>query len=249
MLFGLTNAPAAFQWFMKNIFSDMLDITVVVYLDNILIYSDNKVDHQKHVKEVLQHLRKHGLFACTYKCKFDMPTVEYLGYLLTPKGLWMDEAKVSTIQSWPEPRKVKDIQSFLGFANFYRRFIFGYSNIVIPLTRLTRKGTPWSWSSDCQLAFDMLKRAFTTASILTHWIPDTQIIVETDASNYAIAGIVSIVCPDQEIQLVAFHSRSLNLAELNYDTHNKELLAIFECFCHSAWKTPMPKKTKGSLLV
>ena len=146
----------------------------------------------------------------------------------------MDKAKIQTILDWLEPQKVKDIQSFLGFANFYRRFIFNYSDIVVPMTRLTRKDTPWLWTSQCQQAFDSLKEAFTNAPILTHWEPDCPLIVETDASDYAIAAILSLKKSDGEIHPVAFLSRTLHDAELNYDTHDKELLAIFEAF--KAWR-------------
>ena len=117
MPFGLTNAPAAFQRFMNDIFSNMLDVCVMVYLDDILIYSDNP---EQHVREVLQRLRENGLYAGANKWNFHEDTVEYLGYILSPTGLTMDPIKVQTIQDWPEPRKVKDVQSFLGFANFYR---------------------------------------------------------------------------------------------------------------------------------
>ena len=154
----------------------------------------------------------------------------------------MDEAKVKVIQDWPIPRKVKDIQSFLGFANFYRRFIRDYSKITIPLTRLTRKGIPWEWSDKAQSAFEDLKKAFTSAPILTHWIPDAPIVVETDASDYALAAIVSTYV-DGDIHPIAFHSRTFSSAELNYDVHDKELLAIFEAF--QKWRhylegTPVP---------
>jgi hypothetical protein len=142
----------------------------------------------------------------------------------------MDEAKIKIIQDWPEPKKVRDIQSFLGFANFYRRFIYDYSDIVVPLTRLTRKASKWNFDQSCRLAFDSLKKAFTTAPVLTHWIPEAQIIVETDASDYALAAILSIVTVDDQVHPVAFHSRTFSPAELNYDTHDKELLAIFDAF-------------------
>jgi len=125
---------------------------------------------------------------------------------------------------------VKDIPSFLGFANFYRWFIFNYSDIVVPLTRLTRKDAPWNFSEDCRRSFNVLKHAFTTAPILTHFIPDTPIIVETDSSDYTIAGILSITCADGEIHPVMYYSQTLTALELNYDTHDKELLAIFEAF-------------------
>jgi hypothetical protein len=230
MPFGLTNSPAAFQRFMNDIFSDMLDVCVIVYLDDILVYSDNPEDHRKHVREVLRRLRENNLYAGTKKCTFHTDTIEYLGYILSPTGLSMDPAKVQTIQDWPEPRKVKDVQSFLGFANFYRRFIHEYSDIVVPLTRLTRKDLKWNFSDACRDAFNKLKTAFQSAPVLTHWIPDAPMTVETDASDYAIAAILSITLPDGEIHPVAFHSRTLSAPELNYDTHDKELLAIFEAF-------------------
>jgi len=235
MPFGLTNAPAAFQRFFNTIFADMLDVCVIVYLNDILIYSEDMESHQQHVWEVLRRLRLHGLFAKLEKCEFHSDSVEYLGYRLSPEGLTMSPDKIQTISDWPEPRKVKDIQSFLGFANFYRRFIFNYSDIVVPLTQLTWKDAPWTFSGDCRHAFNALKHAFTTVPILTHFIPDTPIIVEMDASDYAVAGILSITCTDGEICLVAFYSRTLTAPELNYDTHDKELLATFEAFrnwCH-----------------
>ena len=230
MPFGLTNSPAAFQRLMNDVFRDLLDKCVTVYLDDILIYSDNPSEHRKHVREVLRRLRQHGLYARADKCKFSVDTVEYLGFILSPSGLRMSEDKVKIIQDWPEPRKVKDIQSFLGFANFYRRFIANYSDIVIPLTRLTRKNTPWLFSDSAREAFNNLKKAFTTAPVLTHWIPDRPIIVETDASDYALGAILSIRTSDDEIHPVAFHSRTFTPPELNYDTHDKELLAIYEAF-------------------
>jgi len=235
MPFGLTNAPAAFQHFVNTIFADMLDVCVIVYLDDILIYSEDVESHQQHVREVLCRLRLHGLFAKPEKCEFHSDSVEYLGYRLSPDGLTMSPDKIQTISDWPEPQKVKDIQSFLGFANFYHQFIFNYSDIVVPLTQLTRKDAPWNFSEDCQRSFNALKHAFTTVPILTHFILDTPIIMETDASDYAVAGILSITCADGEIRPVAYYSRTLTAPELNYNTHDKELLAIFEAFrnwCH-----------------
>jgi hypothetical protein len=136
MPFGLSNAPTAFQRFMNNIFSDLLDVCVIVYLNNILIYSDNMSKHKKHVKEVLCRLWKHGLYANARKCEFHRDSVKYLRYILTSDGLRMAKDKVQTILDWLELQKVKDIQSFLGFTNFYRRFIYGYSEITTPLTCL-----------------------------------------------------------------------------------------------------------------
>ena len=162
MPFRLTNMPSAFQRFVNTVFTDMLDVTVIVYLDDIIIYSDNLEDHKKHVREVLCCLRKHGLYAKPKKCEFHMDTTEYLGYCLSPAGLTMAQNKVDIICDWPEPRKVKDIQSFLGFANFYCRFIYNYSDIVVPLTRLMRKDAPWNFFADCRRSFNSLKEAVTT---------------------------------------------------------------------------------------
>ena len=183
MPFGLMNVPAAFQRFMNDIFGDLLDVCMLVYLDDILIYSDSEEEHIQHVREVLRHLQQHNLYARADKCFFHVQTVEYLGYILSPSGLTMAANKVQVIQDWPEPQKIKDIQSFLGFANFYRCFIPHYSDIAIPLTRLTRKGSAWDFSDKCHSTFNMLKKAFTTAPVLMHWIPGSLLIIKTDASD------------------------------------------------------------------
>jgi len=230
MHFGLTNAPATFQRYMNSIFSDVLDQYVVVYLDDILIFSKNPEEHQKHVLDVLERLKKHGLYAKPEKCEFSVKSTEFLGFIISPSGISMSQSKVDAILKWPAPKNVKQIQSFLGFANFYRRFIYNYSDIVIPLTHLTRKGIPWDWTNKVDSAFRALKMAFTEAPVLMHWSPDNPMLVETDASDYAIAGIISSITSDGEIHPIAFHSRTLTDAELNYDTHDKELLAIFESF-------------------
>ena len=144
----------------------------------------------------------------------------------------MSAEKVKAISDWPELRKVKDIQSFLGFMNFYCQFIHNYSNIDVPLMWLTRKDTPWKFTDDCRSAFNLLKKAFTSAPILTHWVPDALLVVKTDASDYAVAGILSIIGTDSELRPVAYYSQTLSAPELNYDTHDKELLAIFKAFKH-----------------
>ena len=134
---------------MNDIFSDVLDVFVVIYLDDILIYSNNMNDHKKHVKEVLKRLQENWLYASPTKCVFHQDRIEFLGFVLGVDGLRMDESKTQTIQNWPTPRRVKDIQFFLGFANFYKRFIDNYTEITSPLTRLTQKNKPWSWTTDC----------------------------------------------------------------------------------------------------
>lgn len=229
MPFGLSNAPSVFQRFVNEVFADLLDTSVVAYIDDLLVYSDSLEEHVQHVREVLRRLRHHKLYASAKKCVWHTDKVEFLGFVLGTEGLSMDPSKVEVIQKWPPPRRTKDIQSFLGFANFYRRFIHDYSKITVPLTRLTRKGTDWDWTDDCQRAFDALKAAFTTAPVLTHWIPDAPLVIETDASDYALAAILSIYV-NGDLHPIAFHSRTFTSPELNYDVHDKELLAIFEAF-------------------
>ena len=230
MLFGLTNRPAAFQRFMNNIFGDLLDQHIVVYLDNILIYSDDPKQHMKHVQEVLQQLQKHSLYAQAKKCEWHCDSVEFLGYIMSSEGLTMADDKICAILDWPKPWKVKDVQSFLGFANFYQRFIHNYSEITVPLTRLTRKGLTWDFNEDCCMAFRTLKEAFMQVLVLAHWKPNQQMVVETDALDYTLAAILSAYDMDGALHPIAFHPRTFTSPELNYDVHDKELSAIFEAF-------------------
>src|SRR6266404_9065749 len=230
MPFRLSNVPAAFQRFINEVLRDLMDVCTVGYLDNILIYSDSLEDHRDHVCEVLHHLRMAGLYANLKKCKFHTDTVEYLRFILSPKGLQMDPTKVSMIQDWPEPWKVQDVQAFLSFTNFYQRFIHDYSETTLPLNHLCKKSTTWHFGVEEAKAFQNLKKAFRSAPVLAHWALDLPMMVEMDASNCAIAGILSVTTEDGEIQPVAFYSRTLQSAEWNYDMHNKGLLAIFEAF-------------------
>ena len=231
--FGLCNAPATFQRYMNESLQDYIDIFVAVYLDDILVYSVNKEEHVIQVRTVLQRMRDRKLYANIDKCEFHTTSTSWLGFVITPEGVTMETGKVSAILGWPNPKSVKDIQSFLGFANFYRRFIAEYSKIATPLTRLTRKDVKFEWGEDSNKAFNALKHAFTTAPILSHFDPSHETIVETDASDYAIAAILSQTHPDTGIlHPVAFHSRTMNSAELNYEIYDKELLAIVEAFKH-----------------
>ena len=142
----------------------------------------------------------------------------------------MAQDKIKMILDWPKPHKVKDIQSFLGFTNFFHHFILHYSDIIVLLTHLTCKNSPWVFDDSCHASFTTLKTTFTHTPILTHYVPNQQLVIETDASDYAIAGILSQYKLDGEIHPLAFYSCMLHAAELNYDVHNKELLAIFEVF-------------------
>jgi len=224
MPMGLTNAPTMFQGFMTDIF-------VVIYLNDILIFSNSLEEHQVHVQCILDCLREYDLHSKPEKCLFHMQKIEFLGFMVTPTGISMDMAKTDAVSVWPTPTNLKAVQAFLGFANFYRRFIVGFSDIIIPLIRLTRKDTLFTWGPDHTQAFETLKTAFTQAPILAHFNPNNPIVVETDASDYAIAAIISQISPDDgDIHLIAFCSHSMQTAELNYEIYDKELLTIFEAF-------------------
>src|SRR5882724_9765999 len=141
---------------MNDIFANIIDVIVIIYLDDILIYSNNISEHKLHIREVLCRLCTNRIFACADKCEFHVTSCKYLRYMLSPKGLTMSLYKFQVIQDWPVPQKVKDIQSFLSFANFYCCFIYGYSEITVPLTHLTCKGTPWHFSDECHSTFEAL---------------------------------------------------------------------------------------------
>ena len=229
MPFGLTNAPAIFQHLMNDIFREFLDDFVVCYLDDILIFSKNEVDHEKHVRLVLEKLRNAGLYAKLEKCVFHQPQVEFLGYIISGEGLSMDPKKIQTVLEWKKPTTVRDVQCFLGFANFYRIFIKDYSKIAAPLTRLTCKDK-LEWSTEADQSFEILKMAFTSAPILTHLDFQKPFFLESDASDFALGAVLSQHGEDERLHPVAFHSRKFTAAEINYEIHDKELLAIIDSF-------------------
>lgn len=226
MPFGLTNAPATFQGFIQYIFRDLIDQGVVAYIDDILIYSKTLEEHERLVAEVLSRLAKHNLAAAVDKCVFHVHEVEFLGYVISQDGIAMAEDKVESIRKWEQPKNVKDVQAFLGFANFYRRFIEGFSRAAKPLTDLTKKTLgKFQWTAEADKAFKTLKAKFTEAPILKHFDPEKQAILETDASDFAIGAVLS-QHHDKRLHPVAFHSRKMSPAEMNYEIHDKEMLAI-----------------------
>jgi hypothetical protein len=230
MPFGLTNAPASCQRMINEQLHEYLDIFVVAYLDDILIFSKTKTEHIEHVKKVLEKLKKAKLLLKPEKCEFHKEELGFLGFIVGQNGIRMDPAKVEAVLSWPEPKTVTEVQAFLGFANFYRRFIEGYSKIAKPLTELTKKDQSFSWDKEAQHAFDTLKGRFTTAPILVTFDPERQIILETDASDFAIGACLGQLDEQGKLRPVAYYSRKLSPAELNYDVHDKELLAIVVAF-------------------
>ena len=230
MPFGLYNAPSVFQRFMNNLFRDLIDVTVIVYLDDILIYSEKPGEHEGHVKEVLRRLKENHLFCKPSKCLFSVTTIPYLGIVITPEGMSMEKEKVRAVQEWPQPGKVKDVQSFLGFANFYRRFIQNFSTLARPLHNLTHKGKLWEWGEPEQRAFTAIKHAICQEPVLMHPRINQQFFLETDTSGVAMGAILSQRGDDGQLCPIAFMSESFSLPEQNYDTHDKELLAIIRAF-------------------
>ncbi|MBW0465271.1 hypothetical protein O181_004986 [Austropuccinia psidii MF-1] len=205
MPFGLTNAPASFQNLVNDIFVDFLDIFVVVYLDDIMVFSSSEEEHVKHVASILQRLKDNNLFAKVLKCVFHTSSVEYLGYVASSDGLKMDSSKVQQILNCPQPKNIKALQSFLGFANFCHCFIKNYSKKISALTSLLMKYSPFIFNEEDRSQCQMLKEAFTTDPILSHFNPSLPTIVETDASDYALGAVLRQV-NDSGNHLIAFDS-------------------------------------------
>ncbi|MBW0572823.1 hypothetical protein O181_112538 [Austropuccinia psidii MF-1] len=225
MPFGLTNAPASFQNLVNDIFSDFLDTFVVVYLEVIIVFSSSQWEHVKHVASVLKRLRDNSLFSKAAKCVFHASSVEYWGYVVSSEGLKMDSSKVQKILDWPQPKNIKALQSFLGYASLYHCFIKNYSKTISALTSLLKKDSPFIFNQEAVSQLQILNEAFTTAPILSHFNPSLPVIVETDASHYALSSVLSLVNGSGK-HPIAFDSRKLLPAELNYEIHDNELLQI-----------------------
>ncbi len=189
MPYGLFSASSILQDFMHKVLREFLHKFVLVYIDDILIYSGSMAEHHHHVAEVLKHLREFNLFLKAEKCSFHQPSVQFLGYIIDNSDIQMDKGKVAAIKNWTVPTTIKEIQRFLGFSNFYRRFIQNYSAITSPLTNLLRnKPKSLSWSPAASKAFTYLKKAFTSASTLIHPDPDKPFIEEFNASTTVVEG-------------------------------------------------------------
>ena len=231
MPFGLRNAPSVFQHFIQDVLGELIGDHVQVYLDDIIIYSNNLEDHIVHVKNVLSLLIKNGLYVKKEKCEFHVKETTFLGFTISVNGLTMDQNKVKSIIEWPTPKNVKELQSFLGLCNFYRRFIKNFAEIMEPLRILLKKNSEYIWNDQAENAFKNLKKSFLSNEILIFPDYNKEFIVETDASNYAIGCVLSQISEnDQLLHPIAFYSRSLNSNEKNYTIYDKELLAVITAF-------------------
>ena len=192
MPFGLTIAPPVFQAFINDVLRDMLGQFVIAYLDDILVYSPSQESHVRYVQAVLQRLLDNNLFLKGEKCEFHLQSVSFLGYIISSQGVTMDDHKVDAVVQWPKPSSIKELQKFLGFTIFYRRFIRNFSSIEAPLTFLL-KGNPKKllWTEQADQAFQHLKQTFTTAPILKHPDPTQPFVVEVDASETGVGAVLS----------------------------------------------------------
>ena len=227
MPFGLRNAPSVFQHFVQDIFSDVIGRFVQIYLDDIIIYSKSSKEHTSHVSLILSRLIENGLYAKLEKCDFHVQETNFLGFRISSKGLIMNEDKLKSILEWPVPKNLKELQSFLGLCNFYRRFIKDFAQIMEPLRKLLKKDNQYIWNEKADEAFTRLKESFKSNKLLIHPDPDKEFIVETDASDFAVGCILSQKSEeDNQLHPVAFYSRSMTLTESNYTIYDKELLAV-----------------------
>jgi hypothetical protein len=221
--FRLTNALATFMCLMNSIFSQYLDKFIVVFIDDILVYSKTKEEHDEHLRIALQTLRKHKLYAKFDKCDFYQKEILYLGHVISSEGIVVDPENIKSIMEWPVPKDVVDIWSFMGITEYYRRFIERFSKIAYPITSLQKKGTKFNWSQKCQDSFNKLKELLTSAPILKVANLDKDLTVCVDASKEGIGGVLT-----QEGHVICYESLKLKEHKRNYVTHDLELAAVLD---------------------
>jgi len=223
MFFGLTNSPATFQTMMDLISEGM----VVVYLDDILIFTETLEEHRKIPHRVLELLEKHKLYLRSDKCEFEKTTIKYLGVIISHNSVAMDPVKITGVTEWPAPTNKKEVQSFLGFTNFYQWFIQDFSEHACPLFDLTRNDSGWCWGEPERTTFTRLKGSVTSAPVLISPDPTKPFRIKSDSSDFATGAVLSQVSSeDEKWHPVTFLSKSLSPVERNYKIQDKEMLAI-----------------------
>ena len=230
MPFGLTNAPAVFQRLMertlRGLNPDEGPDFVVVYIDDVLVFSRTLEEHLKHLRAVIERLQSVGLKLKPTKCHFVREQVEYLGHLITPNGLRPNPKLVEAVEQFPVPCNLKSLRRFVGLCSYYRRFVPHFAKLAAPLHQLTRKDQPFHWSLECQHAFEELKHKLTSASVLAYPSFDKNFVLETDASNLGLGAVLSQLQDDGHVHPVAYASRGLSRAETNYSVTDLETLAV-----------------------
>jgi len=224
--FSLCNGPATFQRYINKVLHGILDDFCTAYLDDILIYSNDPLEHEAHVAQVLKRLKDAGLQADIKKSEFAVQETKFLGLIISTAGVRKDPDKVSAVQDWPVPQSLKGLQSFLGFCNFYRAFLKDYGRIVRPLTKLLKQGAWHAFGEKELSAFQAAKDLMLSDNVLAHYSPDKETRMETDASDRVVAGVLSQLQYDGTWRPVAFYSKTISAAQMNYDIHDKEILAV-----------------------
>jgi len=228
MFFGMTNSSATFQTMMNDIFRTLIaEEIVVVYLDDILIFTEMEEEHEQAVRRVLEVLAEHKLFLCPEKCEFHWKRIEYLRLVISENKVEMDPVKVARVRDWPTPENWTDVQAFIGSVNFYCRFIWDFSTTARPLFDLTRSDKAWNWDTKEQDAFERLKAAVTTTPVLVSPQDSEPFRIEANSFDFVSGAVLSQQLPREEKwHPVAFYSKSLSPVEWNYEIHDKEMLAI-----------------------
>ncbi|GJX59334.1 hypothetical protein Tco_0290724 [Tanacetum coccineum] len=229
MPFGLTNAPAVFMDLMDRVCKPYLDKFVIIFIDDILIYSKNKKEHEEHLKLILELLKKEELYAKFSKCEFWIPKVQFLGHVIDSKGIHVDPTKIESVKDWASPKTPTEIRQFLGLAGYYRRFIEGFSKIAKPMTKLTQKKVKFVWGDKQEAAFQLLKQKLCSAPILALPEGSEDFIAYCDASKKGLGAVLM-----QREKVISYASRQLKIHEKNYTTHDLELGAVV--FALKIWR-------------
>ncbi|GKC72192.1 putative reverse transcriptase domain-containing protein [Tanacetum coccineum] len=227
--FGLTNAPTVFMDLMNQVCKSYLDRFVIVFIDDILIYSMSRKEHEGHLKLNLKLLKEEELYAKFSKCDFRLLKVQFLGHVIDSEGIHVDPAKIELIKDWASPKTPTEIRQYLGLDGYYRRFIKGFSRIVRPMTKLTQKRVKFDWEEKAEAAFQLLKQRLCSASILALLEGSVNFVVYCDASHKGLGAVLM-----QKEKVIAYASRQLKVHEKNYTTHDLELGAVV--FALKMWR-------------
>ena len=227
MFFGLMNSLATFQAMMNELLRDLINIgKVAVFIDDVIVGMESEEGHDELVAEVVKRLEENDLYMKPEKCKWKVKEVEFLGVVIRPEEIKMEKEKVKEVLEWPTPKCVKDVQKFLGLANYYRWFIEGFAMVARPLHDLVKKDKKWVWTEKEEKTFQELKEQFTKKPVLAAPDINKKMRMEVDASDYVTGGVLSMECKDGLWRLVAFLSKLLNETERNYEIHDKKMLTI-----------------------
>ena len=214
----------------NDIFRDLIDTgDVAAFMDDVLVETEDEKKYDEIVEEVLRRMEENDLYIKPEKYVWKVKEIDFLGLVMGAEEIKMQEEKVTGVLKWPRPKTVKEVQKFLGLANYYRRFIKDFAKLAKPLHKLVRKDEKWNWEEEQKAAFKELKRVFTMRPVLVAPDLDKEMRVEADALEYTTGGVLLIKCEDKKWRPVAFISKSLNKVERNYKIHNREILAIIRC--------------------